>query len=456
MKYISWFLLILSAILYPLPLIFSEYLWWLAFLFPIPFFYVAIQEDLGFKEGVVWGTVAIVTHLVGVLIGIDGYTSSDDGLARLLPVLMLLVYIFIFYGPVFWLTTWIKKTLKLTTPFAIILLWVIVLWCIIFFLDRMCLWPFDRFEGYFAFHPILALARHPQLLLLAPIIGKNMLALLLYLVPASITLFIVEPTRRHALLIAAALTPWCISLLMARHVEKPNWLDTIAVLPATFPRMIDSVEQAGIAQHYLKKTAQQYPQAEIIILPESAFNCDHLSTEPILCNMWSKAHLGKPLHILLGAFRWEQEKFRNSLHWIYDGALRGIFDKRHAMVLLERVPSSFDFPILHQLFFKEFHEVTPSLIPRPRFEITERFSCTPYICSELFFNEYPDDTYPTTPILAVTNDLWCINTYVTELMYLDARLKAIQWQRDILYVSFKYASYLDRYGNELPLARLTS
>ena len=70
----------------------------------------------------------------------------------------------------------------------------------------------------------------------------------------------------------------------------------------------------------------------------------------------------------------------------------------------------------------------------------------PYICSELFFNEWPDDDYTHAPIVAIINDTLLLDSYLQELLLLLARLKAVQWQRDILYVSYGQSLFLDKWG----------
>lgn len=237
--------------------------------------------------------------------------------------------------------------------------------------------------------------------------------------------------------------------------NRPAWLDKIMVLPASFSAMNSALTQAQVAQNHFQQIAYTYPEIEIIILPESAYYGHQLTAQPELCDLWSAYHLGKPMHIILGSFRWDGPHYRNSFHWIHDGKIQNLFDKRHAMALIERVPSWFNGPTIHELFFKNFPEITASPNLRPRLAFTDIITFTPYICSELFFREYQDDAHSTTPILSITNDSWCINLYIADLMYLAARMKAIQWGRDVLYVSFKYAVYFDKWGNEIPVKRIT-
>lgn len=457
MKLSSWCLFLASAILYAVPLIIPDYAWWIAFLFPIPLFYVATQENLGFKSGFMWGFVAISTHLSGVILGIDNFTQTGDGWGRIIPGILLISYSSLCSGICFWLSARIQHWLKLSSFGAIIALWTLTLWSYIFFFDRLCLFPCGIYEGYFGFHPIVALAAHPQLLTLLPIIGKNLLSLALYTVPATITLFLVRQTKLHAFFIGIACLPWIISLCIPiPQIQKPLWLDKIVAFPAAFYSMETPTQQAEAAQHYFRMIEQNNTMREIILMPEASFYYDDLSTDPAVCQLWAEDHLGKPMHIILGSFRWDKTEYRNSLHWIYNGKLQNVSDKRHAMVLIERVPRCCNISALRNMFYRTRPEIKPSALDRPIFHISDDIKLVPYICSELFFNEFPDDHHPNTTILATTGDLWCFDLYVAKLMYLDARFKAIQWQRDIVYVSFKYATYFDKYGNEAPITRITS
>jgi len=158
--------------------------------------------------------------------------------------------------------------------------------------------------------------------------------------------------------------------------------------------------------------------------------------------------------VLAGAFRWEGDHFYNSVHWIYDGKLQNCFDKRHAMALTERLPSLFQFSFLKQSFFAKQPQVTPATKHKEIMHIDTEWSLVPYICSELFFNNYPDDNFGKAPIVAVCNDR-LLAPYVAHLMFLAARCKATQWQRVIVYVSFLYQQVLMPSGHSAPLKRIS-
>jgi hypothetical protein len=138
--------------------------------------------------------------------------------------------------------------------------------------------------------------------------------------------------------------------------------------------------------------------------------------------------------------------YRNSCYWIKHGILQQRFDKRHAMILVERIPQLCSANMLKNMYFNQMPEIVPSCNIRPCITLSDTLRVVPYLCSELFFNEYPDDHYDCT-ILLLANDTWTPARYIRHLMYLAVRFKAIQWQRTIIYVSYYYAVVCDKYGH---------
>jgi len=453
----NWFLLIISAVLYALPFMVSQQLWWLVFVFPIPLFYVGLTGQLSFKYGYLWGIIFFSLHLSGVLFSII-LIAKGSYFYRLIPPLFIVLYESLFAATIFWLANKTTMFLHLESKlFYKLLIWVAALWLFIHWVDWYCLWIFDKCEGCFFMHPLLPLAVHPQLLRLLPIIGKGFLSVLLLMVSACATIAL--KTRKQNTIISTIvfILPWLISwFLPVTKSEPPTWVAKIAVLSMMFPNSVNRVGAINTAGDRFKNILQQYPHIELIVMPESSFYCNNL-TMPALTTLWDARHLGRPIDIVIGAFRWKKGKYYNSLHWIRNGIIQACFDKRHAMILIERMPSWFGFWFIHDLYFKIDPEISPAQDKRPQLLIMKETAFVPYICSELFFNEHPDDVYPDIPILAICNDIWFHPlyhlSYVQTLMYLTAKFKAIQWQRSVVYVAFSQAVFLDKYGNEVSLIR---
>ncbi len=447
-----WILFIFSALLYGATILWSTYTWPLIFVFPIPLLYVALYNNFSWWHGYIWGLIGIGTHLSGVLLGMDTFAQGSV-IARFAPTVLIVGYASLFAIPWFAINHLLIKLCNLHSIGQRLILWVITYWLFILVMEHYCLCIFSRCEGYFLFNPIFILAEKPQLLTLLPYIGKSLLTLLAVCFAGSLVYAYVTRSVQSLILVVIFTLPWLISLVIPiPKTEAPVWLKKVAHLPVIIPAMINLHKQAIAVQELLKDIADQNKEIELIAMPESSLKCHHLSTTPSMCAMWSEKELGRPLHIIMGSARHNGPQDMNTLHWCYNGKLMKIFDKRHAMLIIEQIPPLFKLKVLDDLFFRDFPGITASQDPRPLFEIFPEVSFIPYICSELFFNDQPDDNYPKgSTILATTNDEWCKDTNIAHLMHLAARLRAIQWERNVLYISFLYATYFDTYGNKFTL-----
>ncbi len=438
-----WLLQLTSALLYALAFIFPSSLWPFAFIFPMPLFYAALHNNLGFKHGFVWGLVSLGLQLSGVL-----YTlvlMSSNSWHSTLLALLILFYLACATGLLFWATTQIKKIIVIKRPIGILAIWSLSLWLYFFWLDRCCLFIFGRMEGYCLLHPLLPLVTQPQLLRLLPIIGKQLLTLLLLLVPASIVLLLTNKNLQSACIVSIVFAPWPASVFYTYETfQRPVWLNNIAYLPACFP---DCASLASAFCYECKVLLKQQPNVKLIVMPESSCYASDIHTNKQLRHAWHAQNLGSAIHIILGAFRSCDDKHFNTLFWFYNGSLQTYFDKRHAVPLTERIPAVLNFKFMHDLYFCKDPPIAASNNPRPQLNISNDISFVPYICSELFCYEYPDDSYIHTPVLAICNDSWFMHDYVKKLMFLAAQFKAIQWQRNIVYISYAYAVLCDQHGN---------
>lgn len=452
MTWSHWLLFIFSAFLYAAPLLWSSYCWPLAFIFPIPLLYIAAYNHLSWRHGAIWAIVAFSCHLIGVIIGLDAIAQGSL-IERCAPAIILIA-VSAFYT-IIWFTinNIFIRLFSLRTVGKLLILWVITYTLFILAMEQYCFTLFGRLEGYFLLNPLLVLAEQPQLLTLLPYLGKSILTFLLIGFSGSLVYWFINKTIRSIVLVFMFAAPWIISLAMPLPtMQEPTWLKDIAYVPVKIPSQMNLTKQASIAQEFFFNTALRKPEAKLILMPESSIFCDHLSKAPELCAMWSEQDLLRPLHIILGSFRWDGPFYRNTMHWFFNGKLKQIFDKRHAMLMTEAIPELFKFNVLENLFFSSHPGITPSTNERPALPVLEGVSFIPYICSELFFNEKPDDSYAKgSTILAMTNDIWCMNTNIPKLMCLAARFRAIHWQRNILYISYFYAKYFDASGNEIDI-----
>jgi hypothetical protein len=424
------------------------------FFFPIPLLYVVLQEKVSYIHGFIWGISVYSFHLSGVLWGTI-ILAKGSYIVRIIPALFIIIYQSLYTGLWFWFMGYINDRYTLQKKrYLHCIVWIISLCIYTFWLDRYCLFLFDRLEGYSLMHPLLPLAEKPMLLCLIPYGGKICFTLLLYSFAGLCTLFLLHPSWYTVFLCLLSVIPWCISIwLWTNHVPTiPTWLNGIVCLPKKFPDIENISFSARLLREEVRCILQKYPEVHIVFAPESSIYTHYLFNEPSLVNHLSPPEIGKPLQLLIGSFYDDDGKYRNTCYWVKDGIMQQRFDKRHAMVLIERIPSLFKSNIIKDMYFTQMPEIISSNNIRPHFNVSDTLCVVPYLCSELFFNEYPDDPYDCT-ILLLANDTWTPSRYIRDLMYLAARFKALQWQRGIIYITYYYHSFFDVYGNEYPIKR---
>jgi len=427
---------ITSALLYTLAINYASLFWLLIILFPLPLFFVALNKKLTCKDSFLWGVIFFTVHLHDIARTIF---AMGDGthILRAIPGLFIIFYMALYPAVWFWSTQKLLNLFDIKKVSIIVFFWTLTLWTYIYCIDHYALWILNRTEGYPLVHPLLTLAHKPHLLTLLPIISKPLLTLLLLLIPATLFLFLYTKKLIWFFTLLLACLPWAISPLLFNKQKAPVWANTIAHLPIVLPKGSSTQAMIDGATHDIKKILLYKPNTNIIVLPESSFYSDDLHKQKNALHAWSAEQLGKKIHIIVGAFRKTKKNYYNCLYWIYNGKLKGYCDKRHTMPLIEKLPNWFAWNWLKNTYFNGHNQLSNAHTQRPQFNLSD---CTviPYICSELYFNQLPDDQYSGNPILLASNDRWFSPGYIPELLLRIAQIKAIEWQRTIIYCSFFY------------------
>lgn len=473
-------LLLLSAVFYALPFLYGTCWWWTIPLYPIFFFYGTARYTIGFKPLLFWGVCVYTLHLSGVLFAIvsmargawwyafipaTGIVLQQALCAAffLWCVQKLISYFFVYPSK----PGRSRKFVKVGVVECSLLIWTIALWLYTFWADQYCLFLFGKIEGYQFMHPLVPLVHYPPLLRLLPIVGKKILSIFFFSTcAATVLLFLryIHLSRRATpdtpdqqrgrcialIIFVLSLLPWIVSLwLPTPPVQQPDWLNQIMPLPVIFPRADNVDRMIQVAGDEFKNVAQYNSTAQLIVLPESSFYDDQLATRSATAMYWSQDYVGKPVNVLVGAFRRDGDQFYNCLYWYKDGTLQMYFDKRHTMILTERIPQFLDTKRFNDLYFGTYPQRQCGCQERMPMALLDNQRLVPYVCSELFFNDGPDDIYSDTPILLVSNDMWFDffgAHYMQDLMETLARFKALQWQRDIVYTSVSRALFIAKNG----------
>lgn len=445
-------LLLGTSVLYVLPFWYDTF-WWMIVPFCVLFFLYVLEHAVSFFDGYMWGTISFFLHMIGILFGI-ARMSSKPLLFCALPFLFCVLYQGLYAGIWFWCTSFLKKKLHLpSSSITLAYIWIIGMWLYFIYIEQLCLICFGAWEGYMLMSPLLPLMQHPGLLWWITFIGTSGVSFFFYLWSATAALYILHRDNRMLLLLAALTIPWLLSYFNAYTYKtpKPFWLDRIVHVPKVFSCTTSSHMTARTVAEEIRQLLVRFPNADIVITPESAVLDPAIFSTPEYAYLFSQHIMPKPIHLIVGSFYQDDLHYYNSCYWLYNGILQKRYNKRHAMPLTERIPLAYNFAALRTLYFNNSSQVECSKNTRCCFSFSSDNKCVPYICSELFFNTWPDADTFSAPIIVMVNDRWCPAVYIKRLLYNAARFKAIQWQRDIIYVSFYYAAWLDRYGHIYPL-----
>lgn len=452
MKKVSVLLVLLSAIVYAVPFLWSASMWWLVFLFPIPLLYGSSRDNFSFKYGFLWGVITFLLHGIGG-VSVVGYMAHDYWLWGVVLGLSIVIYEAICVGLVFWLFQRCVQCLGVYSVGGKLLINTLMVAFVIFWIDRGCFFIFGVIEGYPLMHPLLMLMHYPPLLFLLPFMGKQLLTMIFLCFPASIVGFLLCKNRVAGTCIVLAIIPWVLSVslyTMQSAVQEPSWVKHIIAFPhMTSCKSLYPVSMVKSVAQQIRAILEQHDDADCIIMPESAFDSEILSMVPELLALWGEQYLAKPVHMIFGASRVRDGKYYNCCLWIYNGVLQECFDKQHTMVLSERIPQWLGCQTISSMYRTNgCCEVACGLDPRSAIHM-KGVVLVPYLCSELFFNEYPHDLCKE-PILALVNDSvfgqsYC-SGYIQDLLVVLACFKALMWQRDIAYVSYAHTLFINKQG----------
>lgn len=429
--------LLLSGLCYGLAFLFPNSLWWLLFLYP--FFFLCTPNIIGFFGAFFWSFIAYSLHLSGIAIAL--YQMNIPlliiiGMFFYLPLTTAFIFILVKKIAFYIKTKIIRSSIS---PIVInsISLFIHRIW-----INYAILIPFGRFEGYIFMNPLILLVDTP---LQATMQWYNfdILSCIFYSTITIITLCIFEKNK----------TKYCITttilillILFPAAIEKqerpiPKWIHSICTIPLFFPDPKNLTTISTIIQNKIKLSRQNNPQKTLFVLPEGAINC------PLSSNQIEKIFgTDNENDLILCSSSFKKQKLRNCCFFLKQAICHEIYYKRHALPVTER-------PIWYQ---KNHTHIWPSKNRHPVFIVNEKLSLVPYICSDFFFNTTQDDTFQHIPIIALCNDIWFsgFSSYIQQLMIKTAQLKAIYWQREIVYVAYSTACYINTNGIQFPLFQI--
>src|SRR5260221_3982483 len=122
MKKLHWLLLCTSALLYALPFLCNEYLWWLIFVFPVPLLYLTCTTNLSFIHGYIWGCITFALHLSGGIY-VMASMAHEWWLVGLIFCIAVILYQALFPALCFWCVTYVMVAFSIKR--FIVSLWIL-------------------------------------------------------------------------------------------------------------------------------------------------------------------------------------------------------------------------------------------------------------------------------------------------------------------------------------------
>lgn len=443
-----YFLIILSGVAYGLSFLFIEKFWWTIFFSIYLIYYSALRFELKFRHGFVWAFTLFGLSLSGIFYSL--FQMAEAGAIYVLLIALLsLIYVSVYGGLLFKISQFFsnytfKKLFKneiMPRNFSLlasVLIWSIILVIFFEFLLNALLWPFGILEGLILAHPLLPLTQHPNTLFVLLKLGVTLATFCLCFFLGLLAI----PKERHLPRLILPLIVFFALYIKAFRIPKekrPHWLKEIVYVPKSFyngNNFDKSIKQAAVA---INKITKEHNKIKLILFPESALYLCCLDQWKEKIKEWSNINRLSNVSIIIGGLRSANKETYNTVYWIQNGKIKGWYDKQHAMVLTERLPYWADTPELRKLYYSVRPIIDVGKSKRPTFKISNNLSVIPYICSEIFFKNYPDFDYPKEyPIISLCNDNWVFMPYLEKLMRAVNKFRAIQWSRHVIYVSYSH------------------
>lgn len=417
----------------------------LVLIVPIPFIYCLLHVRRAWVTGCWLGVLLAIGLLWDVLCALGSMATSWFVAVGL--IVGLCSYITFIVSAWVALCSYLSQFLPTSTSWWLIGWWAVSWWGLFVFFDSACLMPL----GCIAWHGC------PFMSPVVPMINSYIVQLALQYVgrvgtigimtlPACIGAGALYAHRYDWLFYAGILIFFFVPHGKYKE-QKPLWSSSIASLSLSVHGIIDRSACAGFIARQAKVFHDDITHT--VCMPESAVSGDS-DLMQVIASEWEQCAHGKAL--IIGAQRTNNqgEKF-NSVYFTKHGVVQAVCDKQACLPFVERLPSWLSWA-KHRNFFHVGRQICNGTTRRPVFDL-EGVSVVPYICSELLCAYWPDDDHGDLPILALCNDWWFERSSAKHLLLKAAMVRAVQWQRSVIYVSYSHFVIISPHGTIWELKR---
>lgn len=350
--------------------------------------------------------------------------------AWILLTLFVATNVFIFYFIISKLLKFIDNAVVKKIVF-IVLIFFLIIW-----LDQFFLMPFGNVEGYCCFHPLVPLMYYD--------LPKNFVAIYGLISSTVILLFFSVIWKNRSQLFIFTFFIFIINLSFINKKSINCDQLKICVAATIFDQFgkKSADEYADEISMLLKKICKANPNAKLILFPESSFPYA-LNKYPELVLYFQDllSEFKVDTHLILGTHN-ETDKLFNSCYLINKFGVKDIYHKRHGLLFTERDTKIFNSTFfLNNIFLNNKRAFSQNKNNNIFWKILD-LEFMPLICSEFFFQSRKPNY--SNLILAIVNDAWYKKSWLPQLLLNCARLKSVAWQTDIIYVSHQFNLYITK------------
>jgi len=435
--------LIGSSLLYAAAYQAPSQLWWCAAIWPLILWLYVRTGTIRWYHGYLWAYVTLALQLSGILYGIFYLMSGSTWTCMVFFTLVIaimaipgaLLFAFAAYLDVY------------TTNNPIRPFWWLTLWLYLTWMEYASLLFWNNY-GCILLSPLIFLSIPYRYIWPIAYLGKP-LFLAWWITACMVTagMFVQRSFIKYFIIIMMIHgTLWYFAPLPS---TPPSYLRHIGIIRSSFLLDEGNLSALHHCARHIEHLCNQHHDIQVIILPESSLY------PPAIIDNWNSlashtwtSHVSKP--VIFGGYTLCHDSYYNTAAFSYQAQILATFDKQHATPFIERIPSWFQYPCIEKIFYKLYGSLLPGTQPRKVWQLLPSLYVVPYICSELFFGTNPRDEYHRVPILVLCNTKWA-PTSAQELMLWGARLRAIEWQRDILFVAQHFSSWCSARGTIVPL-----
>ncbi len=434
-------LFFLTAIFCTIPFLTAPFFGWISLICFVPFLCIIISPFLAqctATDFFCWSFVSTGLVLLPIALVIYQHAQGD---ARLVVWFFLVAYLSATQMFVFVIAQWLA--LKWNNERITVLFFCLALSLYSYFLYRFSLIIFGWSAGLpmcLFFIPLFFTATP---LLLSSITVEGLILLLIAL-QGVLALFVTQ--KKYS---ASVITLFFLIIILYAghtHENKPAWLQHIATLNVlNMEKTTDPWQRAHDILDQLEQIKRKDSTIALIIAPESTF------TWPInkckqLIEMWSEYGLNPNRSFIIGTQRIENNKYLNSAVLLKQSRITQIYDKITPLIFTERPALYCNFNSLCTFFTTKKVTCQGTCGRTPFYADNSTIPpLFPFICSELFFAYQKPYTPPVT-VLGLINDSWFSMHASLHLLVALARLNALRWNTDILYISHYFQLFISKRG----------